>query len=253
MTATHLLIVATAAFGGMGAYLMMPRVNPRGRAAGAGLAAGALAGLWFFWRPVPGAIGLTFCFYLLGSMTAVAALMTITQRSPVASALWFAATVIGTAGLMLLVNAQFLAAATVIVYAGAIIVMFLFVIMLAQQSGRAPYDRLAREPAMSVIAAFALLGALTYATLETYGGLRTTGIEPQPGNEPVTLTARLAGKNHVGRLGAVLFTEHLVSVEVGGTLLLVSLVGAIVIAARRDTAPSAVSRVGAETPQRAGP
>ena len=73
-----------------------------------------------------------------------AAVLTVTSRNPVYSALWFASVVLSTSGLFLLAGAQFLAAGTVIVYAGAIIVTFLFVIMLAQMEGRATYDRAAR-------------------------------------------------------------------------------------------------------------
>ena len=96
--------------------------------------------------------GASFVFYLLATVTISSAVMMVTQRNPVSCALWFASAVIGTAGLFLLQNAEFLAAATVIVYAGAIMVLFLFVIMLAQQAGTAPADRLSREPALAVAA-----------------------------------------------------------------------------------------------------
>ena len=74
------------------------------------------------------------------------ALLTVTSRNPIYSALWFASVVLSTTGLFLLANAPFLAAGTIIVYAGAIIVTFLFVIMLAQMEGKAVYDRAARAP-----------------------------------------------------------------------------------------------------------
>ena len=69
----------------------------------------------------------------------------ITSRDPVYAALWFALATLGVCGLFLLQSAPFLAAATIIVYAGAIIVTFLFVIMLAQQQGRSVYDHRARD------------------------------------------------------------------------------------------------------------
>jgi NADH:ubiquinone oxidoreductase subunit 6 (subunit J) len=86
----------------------------------------------------------------------------IVQRNPVYAALWFAMVVLSTCGLLFLQAASFLAASTMIVYAGAIIVTFLFVIMLAQQSGLADYDRRTREPLFSVLAAFLLLTTLLY-------------------------------------------------------------------------------------------
>ena len=70
----------------------------------------------------------------------------ITSRNPVYAALWFALATLSTCGLFLLQSAPFLAAATIIVYAGAIIVTFLFVIMLAQQAGATVYDQRSRQP-----------------------------------------------------------------------------------------------------------
>ncbi len=87
----------------------------------------------------------------------------ISSRNPVYSALWFAMVVIATAGLFLLASASFLAAGTVIVYAGAIIVTFLFVIMLAQMEGKAVYDRAARTPGAATFACFLLLWCLIYS------------------------------------------------------------------------------------------
>ena len=66
----------------------------------------------------------------------------VTFRNPVYCAIWFALSLLGTAGLFLFQGAQFLGVATVVVYAGAILVTFLFVLMLAQPAGSAFYDRL---------------------------------------------------------------------------------------------------------------
>ena len=96
-----------------------------------------------------------------------AALM-ITSRKPVYAALWFAMVTFSTCGLFLLQSAPFLAAATIIVYAGAIIVTFLFVMMLAQQAGATTYDQRAREPLLAAVAAFLLLGALIYVLQTAY-------------------------------------------------------------------------------------
>ena len=74
-------------------------------------------------------------------ITVASAAATIASRSPVYSAIWFAVSLLGTAGLLLLQGAQFLGIATVAVYAGAIVVTFLFVLMLAQPEGHAYYDR----------------------------------------------------------------------------------------------------------------
>ena len=103
------------------------------------------------------------------SRRSAAAILTITSRDPIHSALWFAAVVLATSGLFLLSGAQFLAAGTVIVYAGAIIVTFLFVIMLAQKEGRAIYDRMARSPFWATFASFLLLFGLVYSLVGAPG------------------------------------------------------------------------------------
>ncbi len=93
----------------------------------------------------------------------IGALLTVTSRNPIYSALWFASVVLSTSGLFLLAGAPFLAAGTVIVYAGAIIVTFLFVIMLAQMEGKALYDRAARAPGSATFTCFLLLWCLIYS------------------------------------------------------------------------------------------
>jgi NADH-quinone oxidoreductase subunit J len=234
------LIVAAAALGGLGIYLMMPRGAATSRNTGMAVSAATLVLLWVIWllsfRNVEVGRGLLFC--LLASMTVTGGAMTITRTSPVSCALWFTTVVIGTAGLFLLQNAQFLAAAIVIVYAGAIIVMFLFVIMMAQPGGTALYDRLAREPGLALLASFLLLIALVSATVATYRGESAT-LAPIPRGGGVSATALLddaPDSPQVANLGTALFAEHWVSLEVAGTMLLVAMVGTIAIAARRERA-----------------
>jgi NADH:ubiquinone oxidoreductase subunit 6 (subunit J) len=92
----------------------------------------------------------------------IAGALLVTQRNPARAALAFALVVLSTCGLFLLLAAPFLMAATVIVYAGAIVVTFLFVIMLAQQEGLSAADQRSREPLLATIAGFLLLGTLLY-------------------------------------------------------------------------------------------
>ena len=99
-------------------------------------------------------------FWVLAGVTLVSAGATITFRSPVYCAVWFALSLLGTAGLFLVQGAQFLAVATIVVYAGAILVTFLFVLMLAQSSGRAFYDRISWEPLLAAATGAVLVGIL---------------------------------------------------------------------------------------------
>jgi NADH-quinone oxidoreductase subunit J len=107
-------------------------------------------------------------FGLFAVMAIAAAVMMLIQRHPVYSALFFVVVVLATAGLYVLGAAPFLAAATVIVYAGAIVVTFLFVVMLAQQSGLAAYDQRFWSPLPAAIAAGVFAGAILSVVNDVY-------------------------------------------------------------------------------------
>ena len=169
-------------------------------------------------------------FRVLTIITLVAAVATVSMKSAVYAAIWFALSLLGTAGLFFFQGAQFLAIATVVVYAGAIVVTFLFVIMLAQPDGQASYDRVSwahSSKTASVITAALLVALLTVT-------VRQAKPEPLSQKQPEAI---LESEHHVARLGSYLFSRRLVEIEVAGTLLLVALVGAvaILIHAKEDT------------------
>jgi NADH-quinone oxidoreductase subunit J len=263
--------ILAVVLGACGTWLLLPhrhgRLKPRAaHAAGAVLAAIALILLAGFWSP-PTAGGLTNVFFYAFTLTALgSAVMTITSRDPVYSALWFAAVVLATSGLFLLAGAQFLAAGTIIVYAGAIIVTFLFVLMLAQREGRATYDRMARSPGRATLTCVLLFWSLFYTLMmvqrtgvparqsDVQGDYRLPRgsrqvafrrLQPQVPttnvlNRSQSATNRLpesesdnASGRHVAGLGGTLYTDHLVTVELAGALLFVALIGALAIASPR--------------------
>jgi NADH:ubiquinone oxidoreductase subunit 6 (subunit J) len=108
-------------------------------------------------------------FYAFSAVAIISGTLLVTQHNPARAALSFALVVLSTCGLFLLLAAPFLMAATVVVYAGAIVVTFLFVIMLAQPAGLSDADARSREPLLSVATGFVLLGALLYVLQLTYG------------------------------------------------------------------------------------
>jgi NADH:ubiquinone oxidoreductase subunit 6 (subunit J) len=108
-------------------------------------------------------------FYVFSILTILGGVLLIAQRNPARAALAFTLVVLSTCGLFLLQAAPFLMAATIIIYAGAIIVIFLFVLMLAQQEGPSDADERSREPLLATTAGFALLGALLYLLNQQYG------------------------------------------------------------------------------------
>lgn len=190
MVEAYGLYVASV-IGAIALYLMMPRQGFNPRAFGAVLGAAALGGLWL-WLSDPlmeraaamattGAGGGTGLpdgalpyYYIFSGLAIVAAARVITHTQPVYSALWFVMVVLSSAGLFLLLDAEFVAFGMVIIYGGAILVTYVFVIMLASQSAELAgdeesdeadedvntspvYDRVAREPAAAVVVGFLLL------------------------------------------------------------------------------------------------
>ncbi|MEX2026384.1 MAG: NADH-quinone oxidoreductase subunit J [Pirellulaceae bacterium] len=125
----------------VGLWLALPKRVAYGKTLGGVLGIIGLALLASDWPLLPTLTDQT-VFWLLASITILAAAATITSYSPVYSAIWFALSLLGTGGLFFFNGAQFLGVATIVVYAGAIVVTFLFVIMLAQPEGHASYDRI---------------------------------------------------------------------------------------------------------------
>ena len=166
----------------------------------------------------------TAVFSILASITVISALSTVVSRSPVYCAIWFAVTLLGTGGLFLFHGAHFLGVATVAVYAGAIVVTFLFVLMLAQPEGNAFYDRISWGGTPALMASFA--GMLLVAT--TIGNINAF-VDSSPEVSPAT---NVLNEQHVATLGGNLFAKHLVAVQAAGALLFAALVGAVAIAGR---------------------
>jgi NADH-quinone oxidoreductase subunit J len=212
----------------IGLYLLLPRRRTWGRAVGA--VAGVIGlGLLAARLPLFAGWFQQGVFWSLAAVTIVAAAATVTFRNPVYCAIWFALTLLGTAALFFYQGAQFLGVATVVVYAGAILVTFLFVLMLANPKGHAYYDRISWEAWLAAPAAAVLLGVMTVALAR---GLPAGGSVPAISAARATATPRTAeilAPDHMAHLGGQLFSRHLLAIEIAGTLLLVALVGAVAI------------------------
>ncbi len=144
--ADHIWRVALpAVLGLLAVYLLLPRPRWLPRLFGALLALLAVIAAGFVLLHVSGQPVPDTLFYFFAFVAVVSGGMLVTQRDAVHGALSFALVVLSTCGLFLILAAPFLMAATIIVYAGAIIVTFLFVIMLAQQSGISDADSRSRE------------------------------------------------------------------------------------------------------------
>jgi NADH-quinone oxidoreductase subunit J len=166
-------LVAAAAFAMAAIFMFLPRPRPWpfARLAGAAATGLAFAGVVLIAGRAVRFTAETVLFYAFAALALISGGVMITRANPARAALSFALVVLSTTGLFLLQAAPFLMAGTVIVYAGAIVVTFLFVIMLAQPGGASDADRRSREPLLATIAGFFLLATLLLVLRQTY----TTG------------------------------------------------------------------------------
>ena len=166
-------------------------------------------------------------FFWIFAVTAIgSALLCITRKSPVASALWLVGTMFSLAAIFVLLDAHFIAAIQVLVYAGAIMVLFLFVIMLLNLGRSGPGDRLGW---VGGVVMFAIAGLLM-AQLWVLGRLAPPETLVQTA-ESVRDVAEAQGA--VGMISEPLFRTFLVPFEITSVLLLAAIVGAVVLAKRR--------------------
>ena len=166
-------------------------------------------------------------FYLFGLIAIASSIAFVTRKSPVAAALWLVNTMFCLAALYVMLEAHFIGVIQVLVYAGAIMVVFVFVVMLLNVSQpseiadmRGKWGRLAAG----------LLGLALLAQVAALAGRRLP--EPfVPGTGYNAETVRDLGA--VGSVAQPLFTDYLLAFELTSVLLLVAIVGAVVIGRRR--------------------
>src|SRR5688572_27194354 len=160
--------------------------------------------------------------------------MTIAARNPVHSVLWLILAFFNAAGLFLLIGAEFLAFLLVIVYVGAVAVLFLFVVMMLDVDFATLRAGIARYWPLGFGLAFVLVAEIGAAILAWNAG----GLQIAAREAPVTSTA-----SNIEALGLLLYTRYLLIFEAAGIVLLVAMVGAIVLTRRRrsDVRPQEVS------------
>lgn len=241
------------AVGASAVYLLMPRGRRTPMRTGAVLAVAALAGLMVFvGRESVFAGGGLFYFMLLSSIALFGGVRVITHGKPVYSAVYFVLVVVSTAGLMLMLMAEFLAVATVLIYAGAIMVTYVFVIMLAQQSGSPAYDASSHEPLLAVAVGFLLSACVAglAGDAAAFGASASAGrsvTARATSDDAADASSDAAGSNTL-RVGEALLTRHLLAFELAGVLLLVAMVGAIALVKRRLDEAEPVGPLRAEPP-----
>ena len=159
-------------------------------------------------------------FYLFAALTVASAILVIFARNPVHSVLWLIVAFFNAAGLMLLLGAEFIAMLLVIVYVGAVAVLFLFVVMMLDIDFVALKQGFQNYVVVGALVALALLAEIgIVAAAATFGGGET--FDPSPG-APTNAEA----------LSRVLYTDYLLLFQMSGIVLLVAMMGAIVLTLR---------------------
>lgn len=173
-----------------------------------------------------GAFTESLIFYLFAAIAVLAALGVIIARSPVRSALSLAAVFISLAAMYILLNAPFLAVAQIMIYAGAVLILFLFVIMVLNPRLDILGARTTGQTLAAVVFTIAL-GVLLVATFASGQLFPVSG----PFTPDLIIEA-----GHVQVIGALLFSQFLLPFEIASVLLLVAIVGAMTLARREKGA-----------------
>ena len=185
-------------------------------------------------------------FYLFATLTVLSGALTITSRNPVHSVLWLIMAFFNAAGLMVLLGAEFIAMLLVIVYVGAVAVLFLFVVMMLDIDFAELRAGFTKNFPLGLLLAGVLLAEITLGL----GAVGAGGIAlgTADGTAPIA-----ASQNNIEAIGMLLYGKYLFLFEAAGVILLVAMVGAIVLTHRKRTGVRGqnVSRQNARRPDEA--
>ena len=164
-------------------------------------------------------------FYLFSALVILSAVLVITARNPVHSVLWLIVAFFNAAGLMVLVGAEFIAMLLVIVYVGAVAVLFLFVVMMLDIDFAELRAGFIKNFPLGIAIALVLLAELVLGIGAYRAGALELGV-------PDGTAAPIMDRSNIESLGAVLYSKYLFLFETAGIILLVAMVGAIVLTHR---------------------
>jgi NADH-quinone oxidoreductase subunit J len=165
-----------------------------------------------------------FAFYLFATLVIASGVMTIASRNPVHSVLWLILAFFNAAGLFLILGAEFIAMLLVIVYVGAVAVLFLFVVMMLDVDFASLRAGVARYWPFGMALALLLLAEIFFAVMARSAGALGARVRAAPTPQ---------GIPNIEALGRVLYTRYLYVFEGAGLVLLVAMIGAIVLTHRR--------------------
>lgn len=183
-------------------------------------------------------------FGIAAALALFGAIAAVSSPNPIRGAMGLLVMILGIAGLYLALNAQFLAAVQVIVYAGAIVVLFVFVIMLLGPSAVSSRDNRGRVPRYAGSALFLGVGASALWLL--FHALPGVFTKTESGTVLKTLPAPPPNFGNIDAFGGELFTSGILPFEIASALLLVAIVGAVAVARGKhgELAEKTIARTG---------
>ena len=182
-------------------------------------------------------------FYLFAALVVASGAFTILARNPVHSVLWLILAFFNAAGLMVIIGAEFIAVLLVIVYVGAVAVLFLFVVMMLDIDFAELRAGFIRNFPLGIAIALVLLAELVLGI----GAYRAGALEL---GTPDGAAAPLLGESNIESIGALLYGRYLFLFETAGIILLVAMVGAIVLTHRGARAPRGQQNIGKQIARR---
>ena len=169
-----------------------------------------------------------FAFYLFAIACVAGGLFTVISRNPVHSVLWLILSFLSAAGLFVLLGAEFVAMLLIIVYVGAVAVLFLFVVMMLDVDFAELKAEMARYLPLAL-----LIGVVILMQLAMAFGIWTTAEGVVMGDRPDAIAG--GGAHNTEALGRILYDEYFLLFQLAGLILLVAMVGAIVLTIRHRT------------------
>ena len=164
----------------------------------------------------------TIAFYLFATLVIASAVLTIVARNPVHSVLWLILAFFNAAGLMLLMGAEFIAMLLVIVYVGAVAVLFLFVVMMLDIDFASLRSGFTKNLPFGILIALVLMAEILIAVSAWKAG-------PAMSGRHIPATAQ----PNIVAFGQLLYSRYLFPFEIAGLILLVAMIGAIVLTHRK--------------------
>lgn len=171
-----------------------------------------------------------FIFYMFATVLLISAICVVSARQPVHAVLFLILTFLNAASLLLMLGAEYVAMTLIIVYVGAVVVLFLFVVMMLNVDFAAKHQGFAKSIHLAIA-----LGALFFVqvALAIYDGISLAPQRPEILLNGVLESGKaIANTNAIGQ---ILYTQYFFPFQIGGLILLVAMVGAIVLTMRHST------------------